>query len=240
MALLFLVRHGQASFGSADYDRLSELGRQQSRWLGEHFAGRGLQFRRVVAGSLRRQQSTAEEILAAMQPGWRPGVSGSATGMTTTIDTHAGLNEYSGEALYAAHTKGRDPLTHQQGDYRDYWRTLKAAMHAWAADALTGVPETWSEFGARTHAALTFACQGLGRDDNVLVVSSGGAISRAVIDIIGSPGATAVEFNLQFRNTGVCELIVGGDAARPHFRLVTFNTLPHLEHPERRASITFA
>lgn len=267
MALLFLVRHGQASFGSADYDRLSELGRQQSRWLGEHFAGRGLQFRRVVAGSLRRQQSTAEEILAAMQPRWRPGagdpgaagaagasadvqaqgdtagrsrVSGSATGMTTTIDTHAGLNEYSGEALYAAHTKGRDPLTHQQGDYRDYWRTLKAAMHAWAADELTGVPETWSAFGARTHAALTFACQGLGRDDNVLVVSSGGAISRAVIDIIGSPGATAVEFNLQFRNTGVCELIVGGDAAQPHFRLVTFNTLPHLEHPERRASITFA
>ena len=232
MALLFLVRHGQASFGSADYDRLSDLGRQQSRWLGEYFAERGVQLKRVVAGSLRRQQSTAAEILAAMQ------------GVTPTIDTHAGLNEYNGEALYAAHTKGRDPLAHQQGDYRDYWRTLKAAMHAWAADELTGVPETWADFGARTRAALAVACAGLGREDNVLVVSSGGAISRALIDIIGSPGATAVEFNLQFRNTGVCELIVGSDAARPHvlphFRLVTFNSLPHLEQPARRASITFA
>ncbi len=236
MARLFLVRHGQASFGSTDYDRLSELGRQQSRWLGEYFAGRGLQFKRVVAGSLRRQQSTAEEILAAMQD--MKGHSGA--GMAPAIDAHAGLNEYNGEALYAAHTKGRDSLTHQQRDYRDYWRTLKAAMHAWAADELTGVPETWSGFGARTRAALTFACQDLGRDDNVLIVSSGGAISRALIDIIGSPGATAVEFNLQFRNTGVCELIVGGDGVQPHFRLVTFNTLPHLEHPERRASITFA
>lgn len=229
MALLFLVRHGQASFGSADYDRLSDLGRQQSRWLGEHFAERGLQFKRAVAGSLQRQQSTAAEILGAMQSAHAPGA-------PPAIDTHAGLNEYNGEALYAAHTDGRSPLAHQQGDYRDYWRTLKAAMHAWAADELTGAPETWSQFGARTRAALAFACAGLGREDNVLVVSSGGAISRALIDIIGSPGATAVEFNLQFRNTGVCELIVGSDTTR----LVTFNTLPHLERADRRASITFA
>ena len=44
MALIELVRHAQASFGSAHYDRLSELGRQQSRWLGAYFAARGLVF----------------------------------------------------------------------------------------------------------------------------------------------------------------------------------------------------
>ena len=109
-------------------------------------------------------------------------------------------------------------------------------MHAWAADDLTGVPETWGAFGARTRAALAHACEGAARDDAVLVVSSGGAISRAVVDIIGSPGATAVEFNLQFRNTGVCELIVGSDTTR----LVTFNTLPHLDRVDRRSDITFA
>ena len=69
MALLFLVRHGQASFGSSDYDRLSDLGRQQSRWLGEYFAGRGVHFKRVVAGSLKRQQDTASEVLAGMGDG---------------------------------------------------------------------------------------------------------------------------------------------------------------------------
>ena len=223
MALLFLVRHGQASFGTADYDRLSELGRQQSRWLGEYFAERGVSFKRVVAGTLKRQQDTAHEILAGM-------------GVRHAIESHPGLDEYNGEALYAAHSGGRDPLAHQRSDYRDYWRTLKAAMHAWAADELTGVPETWSQFGARTRAALSAACSGAARDDAVLVVSSGGAISRAVVEIIGSPGATAVEFNLQFRNTGVCELIVGSDATR----LVTFNTLPHLDRADRRSAITFA
>ena len=227
MALLFLVRHGQASFGSADYDRLSDLGRQQARWLGEYFAERGLTFKRVVAGTLRRQQDTASEILATMQ---------AAASAHPAIDTHAGLDEYNGEALYRAYTGGRDVLAHQKSDYRDYWRTLKTAMHAWAAGTLTGTPETWSEFGARTRAALAHACTGAARDDAILVVSSGGAISRAVIDIINAPGATAIEFNLQFRNTGVCELIVGSDATR----LLSFNTLPHLDRADRRASITFA
>lgn len=227
MALIFLVRHGQASFGSADYDRLSDLGRQQSRWLGEYFAGRNLKFTRVVAGTLRRQRETAFELLGTMNAG-------------VPIDTHAGLDEYHGEALYAAHTGGRNPLEHQRGDYRDYWRTMKAAMHAWAAGELAGVPETWAQFGMRTRAALTMAAAGLKRDECALAVSSGGAISRTLVDILGSPGAIGVEFNLQFRNAGFCELIVAGDGPNQEFRLVAFNAIPHLDTPERRGAITFA
>ena len=228
MALLFLVRHGQASFGTADYDRLSDLGRQQARWLGEYFDERGIAFKRVVAGTLKRQQDTAVEMLGAMNS--------AASVAQPPIETHAGLDEYNGEALYCVQTGGRDVLEHQKSDYRDYWRTLKTAMHAWAAGSLTGTPETWDQFGARTRAALAHACAGATRDDAILVVSSGGAISRAVIDIINAPGATAIEFNLQFRNTGVCELIVGSDATR----LLSFNTLPHLDRADRRESITFA
>ena len=58
MAELVLVRHGQASFGADDYDKLSELGWRQSRWLGEHFARRGAAFDLVVRGSLRRHAET--------------------------------------------------------------------------------------------------------------------------------------------------------------------------------------
>jgi broad specificity phosphatase PhoE len=227
VALVFLARHGQASFGSTDYDRLSDLGRQQSRWLGEYFAARGLTFRRVMAGSLKRQRDTAAEVLAGMNA-------------SAEITVHPGLNEYHGEALYAAHTGGRDSLEHQRADYNGYWRTLRAAMLAWSDGGLPSVPETWGEFGARTRAAIDAAAAGLKRDEAALVVSSGGAISRAVVDIIGSPGATAVEFNLQFRNSGFCEIIAGGEGAQRKLRLVTFNALPHLDTPERRHAITFA
>lgn len=224
MAVLLVVRHAQASFGSEDYDRLSPLGRQQAMWLGEHFAARGLRFHRVVAGSLKRQVETAQTLLAAMGT------------HEQTVQTLPGLNEYPAEALYASHTGGRDPLIHQRADARDYWRTFRQAMLAWAADALPDVPERWDAFGARVRAAISEASNGAGRDDLVLVVSSGGAIGRLIADTVGAPAATAIDFNLQFRNTGLCELIL----ASAGLRLLSYNAVPHLEAPERRHAITFA
>lgn len=224
MSIVYLVRHAQASFGAENYDRLSELGRQQARWLGAYFAERGLRFSRVMAGRLARQQDTAREVLAAMG------------GDAPAVLTHAGLDEYHGEALYAAWSGGADPRAHQRSDYRDYWRAFRAAMEAWAEDRLTGVPETWLEFGARVRAALDEAATGASREDAVLVVSSGGAIGRALADIAGAPARTAIELNLQCRNSGFCELIAGGGS----LRLLSFNNVPHLETPARRQAITFA
>ncbi len=224
MSIIYLVRHAQASFGTENYDRLSDLGRQQSRWLGEHFAGRGLRFSRVLAGTLTRQRDTAREILAAM-----------GAPAPDAVERHAGLDEYPAEALYRAYA-GRDPLAHQRADFKDYWRTFRAAMQAWARDDLADVPETWEMFGARIREALAAATAGTQRDEAVLVVSSGGAIGRAVADITESPARVAIELNLQFRNTGYCELLASGDTRR----LLSFNNLPHLDAPERRAAVTFA
>ena len=182
---------------------------------------------KAAVADIHVERETARELLEAMNA-------------DVPIDIHAGLDEYHGEALYAAHTGGRNALDHQRGDYRDYWRTMKAAMHAWAAGDLADVPESWTQFGERTRAALTMAASGLKRDDCALIVSSGGAISRTMVEILGAPGTIGVEFNLQFRNAGFCELIVAGDAPRQEYRLVAFNAIPHLDTPERRAAITFA
>ena len=224
MPLILLVRHAQASFGTDDYDRLSDLGRQQSRWLGEYFKARGLKFRSLYAGSLVRQQDTARELLATMGH--------DASGLVTD----PGLNEYHGEALYAAYTGGADPVAQQRSDFKGYWRTFRAAMQAWADDQLTGMPETWGAFGQRMRSALGAAASGLERNDVALVVSSGGAIGRLLGEITGAPSSTAIEFNLQFRNTGFCELVSVGDS----LRVASFNNVPHLEFPDRRHAITYA
>jgi len=224
MALVYFVRHAQASFGSHNYDQLSELGRQQSRWLGQWFAEHDIRFRRALAGTLVRQQDTAGEIL------------GAGTGEPGSLITHPGLDEYAGDAIWAAHTGGADPVTAQRADYRRYWQTFREAMTAWSEDRLVDVPETWAEFGARARAALDAATRDMGRDDTLLVVSSGGVIGRAVADIVASPSPVAIELNLQFRNTGFCELIAG----RNGLRLMSFNAIPHLMRPERRDAITFA
>ncbi|MFP5405332.1 MAG: histidine phosphatase family protein [Gammaproteobacteria bacterium] len=224
MALVYFVRHAQASFGTHDYDRLSELGRRQSRWLGEWFAENEIRFHRVLAGTLLRQQDTAREILAA------------AGGDPEAIETHAGLDEYRGESIWAAHTDGADAIEHQRADYDGYWRTFREAMAAWSSDRLVGVSETWDQFGARVRDGLNAACRDTARDHVLLVVSSGGAISRAIADILGSPAGVAIELNLRFRNTGFCEVISGGGA----LRMLSFNNVPHLMRPDRREAITFA
>ena len=89
MGTLYLVRHGQASFGAEDYDQLSDLGRQQSRQLGAYLQSRGLAFERVLTGSLRRHAQTLEGICEGA--GWQ-----------LTPEINPALNEYDSEAVIAA------------------------------------------------------------------------------------------------------------------------------------------
>jgi broad specificity phosphatase PhoE len=223
MSLIYLVRHGQASFGAEDYDRLSELGRRQSHWLGEYFAERGIRFARVLCGTLARQRDTATAILSAM-------------GETIEPLVHPGFDEYHAGPIYTAFTRGRSPVEHQRADYKDYWQTFRKAMNHWADTGLEDVPETWAQFGERIAAGLAAAAADTGREDRVLVVSSGGAICRAVADVLGAPASTAIELNLQYRNSGFTELIAGGG----RFRLLSFNQVPHLERDGRVDAISAA
>ena len=89
MGTLFLVRHGQASFGAADYDNLSALGIAQSQRLGEYWAGKGLQFDAVLTGTLRRHAQTFAGIQAGMGTQHEPLI-------------WPGLNEYDSESVIAA------------------------------------------------------------------------------------------------------------------------------------------
>src|SRR3990172_4123936 len=59
MSMLALVRHGQASFFSDNYDQLSPLGEQQARLLGEYWVRRGAKFDEVYTGPRVRQIETA-------------------------------------------------------------------------------------------------------------------------------------------------------------------------------------
>ena len=54
MGVLYLIRHGQASFGTDDYDRLSDLGHEQSRLAGRHLGGQGVHPIRIVHGQIGR------------------------------------------------------------------------------------------------------------------------------------------------------------------------------------------
>ena len=65
MAAIYLIRHGQASFGSDDYDQLSQLGIRQAEVTGEYFRESGIFFDAAYSGDLKRQLDTAQLVLAS-------------------------------------------------------------------------------------------------------------------------------------------------------------------------------
>ena len=222
MGNLYLVRHGQASFGAVDYDNLSALGIQQSIRLGEYFAQKGLQFDAVITGSLRRHAQTWEGI-----------AKGAALQHVPLV--WLGLNEYDSEAVIQA----IHPQPLQKPDtpevYRHHFRLLRDGLRQWMDGVVSpkGMP-TYTEFVHGVSSALDHVRQNC--SGNVLMVSSGGPISTAVGHLLGTTPETTIELNLRIRNSSVTEF----DFNPKRHTLVTYNTLPHLDDPQYTSWITYA
>lgn len=221
MATLYAVRHGQASFGSADYDRLSELGARQCRRLGEWFASRGQRFGAVMRGSLRRH----EQSLQALLEGY--GDAPQALVLPT-------LNEYDSHAVLKAwHPAPLGPPDTPEG-YRLHFRTLREGLAAWMDGRIQpeGMPSyaDWSGGIAAALAHVRTQCEG-----DVLLVSSGGPISTMVGQVLGVPPPGTIEVNMRLRNSALTEFAVTPKRLALH----TFNHLPHLHDPALADWITY-
>ncbi|MEJ7932060.1 histidine phosphatase family protein [Ramlibacter sp. AN1015] len=223
MGMLYLVRHGQASFGADDYDQLSALGRRQSVRLGEYFAERGLHFDALIAGDLRRHKQTLAGILEGMRH-------------DAEHVTWNGLNEYDSHALIA--TVHPEPLARADSPeaYRHHFRLLRDALGRWMAGTTSplGMP-TYSDFVAGVTGVLDHV-RSSHHGRNVLIVSSGGPIATAVGQVLQTPYETTIELNLRIRNTSVTEFAF---TPRRHM-LVSYNGLPHLDAAPYRDWITYA
>ena len=72
MIEIYLIRHGQASFGQPAYDHLSTVGERQAELLGRHFLKKGIHFYAVYSGALRRHVQTATIAMSQMNGGRSP------------------------------------------------------------------------------------------------------------------------------------------------------------------------
>jgi broad specificity phosphatase PhoE len=220
MGVIYVVRHGQAAFGTENYDQLTEIGFAQTRLLGAYFAKRKIHFDAVFTGTLRRQIETADAILES-----HPEHSASAREIMPGLDEYkpeAILTAFTGESpvMTAAGAARRDPMV-----VREHFRLLREALLAWAEDRTRPVDMMpFAKFQDGAVGALIEARQRFA-DGHVLVVSSGGAIGAMVAQVLNAPAATAVELNLRIRNSSLTEF---ASTPRRH-HLVSFNGLPHLD-----------
>jgi broad specificity phosphatase PhoE len=217
MGQLYLVRHGQASFGAADYDQLSPLGREQCVHLGRYWRERGQRFDAVLIGALRRHRQSFDGIAE--------GLGGLPEPLLRT-----GLNEYDPEAIVrAVHAAPLPPASTPEG-MRQHFRLLREGLLRWMAGEVQpeGMP-THAAFAAGVMQALdeVRALAGNRANARVLIVSSGGPIASAVGQVLEASAAATVELNLHIRNSAVTEFAVN---PKRH-ALVGFNGLPHLDAP---------
>lgn len=231
MSQLLLVRHGQASLFTDNYDRLSSLGVAQAKALAAHWLESGVALDGVYYGTLSRQQSTAnavQEVFAERGAEW------------PSESTLPGLNEYPAEELVqqlAGHLRERDEeiREHAQafesaaddaGRYRHFHRLLAATLDRWISDETQDapLPVTWGDWRGGVIAALRDIMSRAESGQRLAVFTSGGVIGTAVQHVLEAPDRKAAELNWRIHNASVTGITFSGRRVS----LDSFNATPHL------------
>ena len=202
MGRIILVRHGQASWGAADYDVLSPLGEQQAEATGRALAD--LEPDVVVHGSMVRQRRTAELAVAA-------------AGRDAARQLDERWNEMDHLAVLAAQPRDfeGDP------DRQQFQSWFEAATTRWTSGDHDGeYAESFPTFRDRVSAGLA----DLAEAGTAVVVTSGGPISAITTELFAAGLATYSRLAPVVINTSLTTVVSG----RRGLTLVAFNEHRHL------------
>ena len=232
MTQLLLIRHGQASFGAANYDRLSETGERQARLVGRHLAAANQHFDVLICGDMQRQRRTAELAREAL-----PGA--------PEIATDADFNEYDADAIFQAYVprvfdehpelgEARDQL---KTDRRVFQKVFEKVTRHWLANTPHEHPgcEAWADFRARVQRALERLRSDYPKDSRIGVFSSGGPIAVSIATATDASEAKTIELNWSVYNAAINEL----RSTRDGWRMLGFNDIAALRAAGDTSLITF-
>jgi broad specificity phosphatase PhoE len=218
MSVLLLMRHGQASLGTTNYDRLSDIGHRQAQLTGGRLSRADLIIDRTVSGAMMRQRDTALIVMRDI------GLSES----NLQIDDR--LDEYDHVGVMARHTTGISFATATTpGRARTVQSALDEAIARWMT-ADSGYPETHDGFIDRVLAVVD---ELTGRSGTTLAVTSGGVIAAVCAHLLGLRADKWPALARVMVNASLTRVISGPTGTR----LLTFNDHAHLE--QDRVLITY-
>ncbi|MFZ5756609.1 MAG: histidine phosphatase family protein [Pseudomonadota bacterium] len=206
MGAVYLVRHGQASFGKADYDRLSELGVEQAQLLGHALRSRLPALDALYSGSMLRHRQTAEHCVAGL---------GEAFGRLPEPVIRAGFNEFDHEEvvvrlkpLYANKLLMAADLAKTLNPRRAFQQVFEEAVARWVSGLHDDeYAESWPSFRNRCVTSLQEVVAELGASKTALVFTSGGTITAICQHLLGMPDDTAFRLNHTLANCGLTKVI---------------------------------
>ena len=209
MPVVHLVRHGQASFGTDNYDLLSPRGEVQASAAGRELARRGvgapMRTPVMVSGSLQRQRRTAEIIAGEL------GVDGAQ------LLTDERWNEFDAHALVDSRLGGAGAsggLTSQE-----FQVELDAEMRAW----IDGASTSWVEFSGGALEALHDIAARTPKGSDAIVATSAGVTAAVVGELLGLDAHGVIALNRVSVNASITTVISGSRG----LSLLTFNDHAH-------------
>jgi len=217
MTLIVLVRHGQASAGTANYDRLSSVGQKQATLLGEHWHAEQFNPMAAFSGTLQRQQHTAELALQNAK-------------LSINSTTLADLDEYDHrriDNLFAngVSTVGAHPYTFEM--YANLMHSWRNAKHS----ELDGTM-TWQAFSERGWNAIQQQAQQLISDNTneeasdkpIVFFTSAGVIASVLMHAMNLNFDRALDAMWNTRNASITTFRYHPERTR----LVEYNNVSHL------------
>ena len=209
MSRILLVRHGQASWGAADYDQLSDLGSSQSRTLGAALAAQGISPDVLISGAMKRHGQTADGVCQGA--GWQ-----------LPVTTDDGWNEFDHLQILARHPapEGVDI----QADPRAFQAWFEGATLRWTGGEHDDYDESFAHFCERVSAALGRAIDILEPKGTAVIFTSGGPIAWAAATRLDGGAHLWLRLNQVTINASVTSVVVGARGAT----LLAFNEHTHL------------
>lgn len=234
MSTLFFIRHGQASFGQANYDQLTPRGYDQARLLADHLSG-GIPFDRLYTGTLERQTETAQALIDLYRTNGIP---------SPPVRQSEAFNEYDSEAVCRAlipelleEDPGMAPRVENMfNDNRSFQAVFETVMLRWVAGAYhsQGLPR-WDAFKSRLNSQIDEILAVDGRGRRIAVFTSGGPIAVTVQRALQLSDAATMRVNWQLINASVTRFKCTPAA----IMLATFNEHAHLEQGAGSGMVTY-
>lgn len=206
MATIYLVRHGQASFGAENYDELSELGRRQAVVAGEFFRDCGIVFDAAYSGDLWRQRETAELVLASQ-----------LQAVPHTIDSR--FNELDNDQqikhlipkVIARRPDIKTLVDKGLSDSKDYQKVIDAVFNFWVSpECDEPAIQSWADYSGGVRDALENVMREQGGGKTVAVFLSGGTMATIVAQVLGLGGEHTYRFYEPVFNCAVTQLFYSG------------------------------
>lgn len=233
MIEIYLIRHGQASFGKPAYDCLSTVGERQAELLGRHFLKNGTRFDAVYSGALRRHVQTAAITMKQINGDGTPNL---------VID--AGFNELESSdrmmnclcALMQQDPALTEQMKHIHTDHTAIGRLFAIVEKAqlMPGDEAAHIRQV-QEFIDRIGAALENLVRRVGDNKKVAVFTSGGPTAVALRQTLDTSREQTIRLGWELRNTSITVLRYD----QGQLGLVLFNCVAHLEALNDPGLITY-